>query len=246
MYITANSLYRDTVNFFKTQWLTIFVIIFVSSIITAILDNFFAPTSNILMFFHESKKDQYYSLFEFIQTLTPYQQKQLLLFSIIKLISSLIGNTVLIGILITFMQYISFKNENLFLQLKPTNLFLFLNLFALILVNTVIIQIGLISLVLPGIILVILLSLSPIVLIVNNTTIIQSIASSIKITLCHAKIVFPAVILWLFLKFIVLVVLSDIKVIPEFMLLLSLNIIINFISSILVIYLFRFHMLLSA
>ncbi|XBC38418.1 MAG: YciC family protein [Buchnera aphidicola (Floraphis choui)] len=243
MHITTNSLYCDTISFFKKKWLIILIITFFSSSITSILDNIFALHLNILTIFYEFKTNHYHSLFDFIQTLTPDQQRQLLLFSIIKLCSSLIGNTFLISILTIFIQFTSLKKENFFLELKRTNPYLFMSVFLLILINTIVIQLGLVLLIVPGIIFFILLSLSPIILIINNTTITKSIIDSIQITLNNFKVVSPAIIIWIFLKLIILMLLSDINIISESISFFLLSIIINLISSILIIYLFRFHML---
>ncbi|QCI23284.1 hypothetical protein D9V73_01305 [Buchnera aphidicola (Melaphis rhois)] len=243
MYITTHLLCRDTIKFLKVKWLTIFVIALFSSSITIMIDNIFVSNSNILTFFYESKMNQYYSLFDFVKALTPYQQKRLLLFSIMKLFSSLIGSTVLIGILTIFIKTIAFKKNSFLLELKKNNVFLFLNLFLLIFIITIIIQLGLMLLIIPGMMFCILLSLSPIILMTNNTTIIQSIISSTQITLYNFKIITPAIILWLLSKLVILILLSNIKIISGCILSLLLNTMTNIISSILIIYLFRFYML---
>ncbi|XBC40987.1 MAG: YciC family protein [Buchnera aphidicola (Nurudea yanoniella)] len=245
MHITENLLYRDTINFLKIKWLAVFIISLLSSSITIILEHIFLPNANILTLLYESKINQNIPLFEFLKTLTFDQQRKLLFFLIQKLCSSLAGSAFLIGTLTIFIQSISLKKENFFLKLKNVHFFLYVNLFLLMFIITAIVQIGLIFLVIPGIICFIFLSLSPIILIIKNTNIIESIFSSIKIAFNNFKIIFPAVMLWFFSKLIILITFSNLKIIPELILLFLLNTILNLISSILVIYLFRLYMLLS-
>ncbi|XBC44608.1 MAG: YciC family protein [Buchnera aphidicola (Schlechtendalia peitan)] len=245
MHITVNLLYRDTINFFKQKKLVIFIIIVIASSITITLDNIFDVNINVLKIFYELKNNTHYSIFDLIKTLTPHQQKQLLLSSIIKVFSSLIGTTVLIGLLTIFIKSMSFDKKDFISELKQYNLHIFINLFILMFVITTIIQLGLVLLVIPGIIAFVLLALSPIILILDHKNIIQSIISSIQITLQNFTIICPAIIQWLLSKFVILIFISDIKIFSESILLFFVNIVTNLISSILIIYLFRFYMLSS-
>ncbi|XBC37897.1 MAG: YciC family protein [Buchnera aphidicola (Meitanaphis microgallis)] len=245
MNITTNLLYHDTINFLKKKWLTTLIIVLIASSITVFLDNIFLSNSSILMIIYKSTINPNYSFFDLLQTLTLNQKKQLLFFTTEKLFSSLISNTFLIGILTIFIKSNSFSKHNFYLELKNINLLLFVNLFLLILVNTIIVQLGFMLLIAPGILFFSFFSLSPIILIINNKNIIQSMVSSVKITLQNLQIIFPAIIFWLFSKLIVLILFLHIKTIPIFIVFLLLNITINLISSVLIIYLFRFYMLSS-
>ncbi|XBC39468.1 MAG: YciC family protein [Buchnera aphidicola (Nurudea shiraii)] len=245
MNITENLLYRDTINFLKTKWLIVCIIVLFTSSITIVLENILLLNSNVLTLLHKSKIHQYSSLLEFVNTLNFDQQKRLLFFSLKKLFSSLVGSTFLIGILTIFIQSISSKKEKFFLKLRKINLFLYMNLFLLIFIITVIVQIGLLFLIVPGIVFFSFLSLSPIILIIKKTNVIQSISSSIQISLNNFKVIFPAVMLWFLTKLLILILISNFRIIPELVLSFFLNIVLNLISSMLIIYLFRLYMLLS-
>ncbi|ANF17041.1 hypothetical protein XW81_01295 [Buchnera aphidicola (Schlechtendalia chinensis)] len=246
MHITANSLYHDTINFLRKKKIIVCIIVLFASSITVTLDNILNTNSDILKIFYESKMHQYYSIFDFIKTLTLSQQKKLLFYSMMKLFSSLVGTTVLIGILEIFIKSLSFKNQILSLEFKKNIPYLFINIFILMFIITTVVQLGFVFLVVPGIIAFVFFSLSPIILVCDNKTIIQSIFSSFKITFQNFKTIFPAIMLWILFKLVVLMLFLNIKIVSESFALFLLNVMINFISAALIIYLFRFYMLFSS
>lgn len=244
MIITTNLLYRDTINFLKLKWFSVLNFVFLSSFLTIIIDSIFTPHIDFLSVFYSSKLQEHYSLFDFINTLTFRQKKILLIASISRALSLLIGNTFLLGNLIVFIKTISKKNNKDTSILNNMFKVPFNRVFLLLIIITLVTQLGLILFIIPGIFLLILLSISPIILLVEKKTIIDSLYSSINTVINYYKIIVPAVISWLFLKCVILFIFSYIQIFPEYIKFFLLNFCMNVISSILIIYLFRFHMLI--
>ncbi|XBC39969.1 MAG: YciC family protein [Buchnera aphidicola (Chaetogeoica yunlongensis)] len=245
MHITANLLFRDTINFFKLKRSTIIIFILLSSSLTLTIDSIITPNIKFTFDLNQLNIDKYYSVLNFFKTLNLDQQKMLLLSSITRSFSLLIGNTLLLGNLIKFIQNTSCNKLTNFFASNNLSFRLFFRLMQLIFITTFITQLGFLSFVIPGMIFFIFFSLSPIILITENKTVFDSIYLSTKIIFQHFKIIIPAITFWLCLKVLIILIISHIKILSEYTELFILNLCMNFISSILIIYLFRFYMLFS-
>ena len=117
------------------------------------------------------------------------------------------------------------------------------SLFILNCITNIIIQIGFIFFIFPGIFLSILLALSPIILSFQKHTLIESIRSSVSISWKYINIIGTAVLFWMSIKFFLTKFLLNIHLINKDFIFLILNINTNIFFSILIIYLFRFYML---
>ncbi|CAL4321853.1 UPF0259 membrane protein YciC [Buchnera aphidicola (Eriosoma lanigerum)] len=242
MFITAISLYRDTYNFIIQKMNSIIIIAFLSSIISTIIN--YGIILNIYTISNLYTHYNTNNIFELINII-PLEQKIILIkISILKTISYLISNTSFIGLLIIFISIISNHNRiNIVLSIKKM-FSIFLHLFSLLFILSVIIQLGFIFFILPGIIGLILLSLSPIILIIERKTIIDSMYSSILLTKEKIYILAPAIIIWILGKLTISMLLITIfYIFPEFISFLLQNTINNCIFSILIVYLYRFYML---
>ncbi|CAL4321794.1 UPF0259 membrane protein YciC [Buchnera aphidicola (Eriosoma grossulariae)] len=242
MFITAISLYRDTCNFLIKNIQPILLIIFFSAFISTIIDHIITPNiCSISKIYMNYDTD---NLFEIIKNMTIAQKKILFKISIFRNIAYLIGNTFLFGSLILFIQITSqqkkIKIKQSIKQLTP----LFPSLFSLLLILSIIIQIGFVCFILPGIIGSIILALSPIVLIIEKQKIINSIFISINLIKDKIYTISPAIIIWMVSKILIsMMIIVLFSNFPTSLSFLLHNIFNNFISSILIIYLYRFYML---
>ncbi|WWP00668.1 MAG: YciC family protein [Candidatus Dasytiphilus stammeri] len=247
LYITASSLYRETINFFRNQWITITLMAILTSLITVILNHVLLPYYTEQLQFILGTKDpnpQGISLLQIIKQLSSEQFRLLLHISAIRFLITLIGHTLMLGGVLNLISLVSAgKPGKLFLALE-NSLFQLPKLFGLLFLMTLLSQLGFIILIIPGVALTILLALSPIIMILETKSMFSAMQTSMQIASRYTRLVTPAVILWLIVKGMMLLILTFFTTLPLMIATAILNIIYNLINAVLTIYLYRFYMLL--
>ncbi|MXP67388.1 YciC family protein [Pantoea sp. Aalb] len=243
MSITASSLYRDTIHFFRYQIYNIIFMALFISVVTIIISQILTLDQEYLISLKQAN-DSAHSLFEFIQKLSPAQYVILLRASAMGTFAALIGNTLLLGGMIYLIisasqgeQVSSFSAITLSIPLLPK---LLLQTFLI----TLIVQLGFMILIFPGIILITLLSLAPIILKNQNISVIDSLYASISLVSDNIKLIMPAILMWLLMKIIIIIIFFFLIGIPVIISLILLNMLSNLAYAILIIYLYRLYMLL--
>ncbi|WWO99728.1 MAG: YciC family protein [Candidatus Dasytiphilus stammeri] len=247
MSITVRSLSRDTINFCCNQGINIILMAMLISCLTVIMNIIILPSYSDQMQFLFATNDPKYlekSFFDIVQKMSSEQLMLLLYISGIKFFITLLGHTLMLGGILNLITMVSSgKPGNILLALE-NSLLQFPRLLILTFIINLLNQLGLIILIFPGIVLTILLSLSPIVMINEQTSISNSMRISTNMIWKYHKLVIPAIILWLFGKYLVLIFSAFVT--PLFVMTISmiiLNIIYYLINAVLTIYLYRFYML---
>jgi len=244
MSITAASLYRDTGNFFRHQLITIVLMALLTSFISVLIGHGLTPDADQMSILNDGAASSATSLMEMVQNMSPEQQHVLLRASAAGTFAALVGNTLLLGGMLSLIPMVSAGQRVSALRAIGTSAPKLPGLLLLTFLMTLIIQLGFMVLVVPGVLLAITLSLSPMVLVNEKAGVFGAMRSSVRLAWKQMKLIAPAVILWIVAKLIVLLLASSMTVLPVNIASVVLNGISNLISAILIIYLSRLYMLL--
>ncbi|BGI51093.1 MAG: YciC family protein [Arsenophonus endosymbiont of Ceratovacuna japonica] len=246
MSITVNSLISDSFNFLKNQIINILILSFISATITLILYYFLIPIDEIGMIIKNiSSQNESISLLTFVSKLSNEEKVIIIKVSLLSLTIVFIGLTFLISSIITYLSEISSGNIINVLQSFILSLRILPNIIILLIICTIIIYLGFILFVLPGVILVIGFSLSPIILITNKNIIspLQAINQSWNIAFNYWWLILSILLLWLILQILLTMLLGHFSFlfgILNNIITFTLN---NVLTSFVFIYLFRLYML---
>ncbi|MFP1927219.1 YciC family protein [Lonsdalea quercina] len=248
MPITASALYRDTMNFTRNQFVSILLLSLLASLITVVLGHLFTPGSEQLQILNDSNIDlsagEQLGLSDLIQQMSPEQQIVLLKASAAGTFASLVGNTLLVGGLLLLIQMVSAGTPTSALRAIGSSLPILPRLLLLILICTLLIQLGMLFLIVPGVLLAIVLSLSPVISATEKRGVFTSMRQSSKLVFANFRVTAPAVLLWLVAKVVLLLLVARLPLAAPTVMAIVINGLSNFISALLLIYLFRLYMLL--
>lgn len=255
MPITASLLYRDSFNFMRNQFISILLLSLLVTFVTTVVGRVITPDITELKTLITLLQQQ----IQTGQSLPELSETQMLL--VIKfwaslLVTHLANNTLLIGGTVTLAMLASQGDRVSAIQalgisapMLPFLLMLLIADLVLTLLGTMILTpfimfgmrstIGMLLLVLPSIVITVALCLSPIILLVEKTTIWGAIRQSSKRVFANINLILPTMILWFLGK----LILSPKVVDLQFSTIL-LAILVNLLTVFILIYLFRLYTLL--
>ncbi|MFJ3355595.1 YciC family protein [Serratia liquefaciens] len=250
MPITANTLYRDSFNFFRNQLASILILALLTAFISVMLNQVFSPDIEHLKILSATEGDFAASagmgIQEIIQQMTPEQQMVLLKVSAAATFSALVGNVLLVGGMLTLVRLVSQGQRLSALRAIGASAPELPRLLLLLFICTLLIQLGLTLFVVPGVIMAIAFSLAPVITTADKKGVFASIKLSCKLAFANARVIVPAMMLWLAAKLLVLFMVSHLSVLTPNVASVVLTALSNLVSALLLIYLFRLYMLLRS
>ncbi|CAI0724706.1 YciC family protein [Serratia ficaria] len=250
MPITANALYRDSFNFFRNQLASILMLALLTAFISVLLNQVFSPDAEQLTILAATTSDfaatSGMGLQEIIQQMTPEQQMVLLRVSAAATFSALVGNVLLVGGMLTLIRLVSQGQRTSALRAIGISAPELPRLLLLLFICTLLIQLGLTLFVVPGVIMAIAFSLAPVITTADKKGVFASIKLSCKLAFANARVIVPAMMLWLAAKLLVLFMVSHLSVLTPNVASVVLTALSNLVSALLLIYLFRLYMLLRS
>ncbi|AEH39764.1 hypothetical protein BCTU_179 [Buchnera aphidicola (Cinara tujafilina)] len=245
MFAMIYTISSDSYRFFKKQIVNIIILSILCSLLTIIIQYIIGPHINELSMLYETLCLKQNSLFQIIKNITPEQKKIILHVFCVKTLSLLLNNTILYGSIILLIQSIVSKKQEGIYQIIIQSISYIPRLLPLIFLNFFIIEIGFIFFTAPGILLNILLPLSPVLLIIENRNILSSLRNSILISWENIYIMIVPILIWNFLKWIILTFFITLYIFPVNINVFIINFFLNFGYAYIIIYLFRFNALIK-
>lgn len=247
MPIMASTLYRDMLNFFRNQFTSILLLALLTALISVVISHMLSPDSMQLMALTDSTHmsgTADMSLQQLIQQMSVEQQSILLKTSVAGTFAGLVGNVLLAGGLLTMIRLVSDRQPVSVLRAISLSAPLLPRLLLLIFLITLLVQLGLLLVIVPGILLAISFSMAPVIATRDNVGAIKSMRMSTSLAFANFRLLTPVILFWLLTKAVVLLLVPQLTPVSTLVATVLLNGVSNLISALLLIYLYRLYMLL--
>ncbi|WMY95579.1 MAG: YciC family protein [Arsenophonus sp.] len=245
MCIMSNSLISDSYNFFKNQLNGIFLLSLISATISLILYYFFVPLQEVETIIKNFvNQNNYISFSTWTNQLSEKEISIIMRVSLLSFTAIFIGLILLVSSVLTYLLEVTKGNHIHALQAFILSLNTLPKMIILLIICSIVIYFGFIFFILPGIILAIGFSLSPIILItVKNIMPLLAITKSFEIAFRHWWLILSILLFWVVLQIFITIFIGKLHIFPSII-----NNLISFTSnnlltSFVLIYFFRLYML---
>ncbi|EKT56225.1 YciC family protein [Providencia sneebia] len=252
MSISANSLISDSINFFKNQSSGLSTIIVLATAVSTIIYALMIPNAEMIATFINTLVDAQTKFIDagndgmqsWIQDLPEDNRSSIMRVSLGLLLSVTIGRLVLICGVLSYIARLS-RGENITaIQALTSSLPKAVSMFLLLIICSLLVQLGIAIMIVPGVIFAIGFSLAPAILISENINVFSAIAKSWKLAYANWRFVFPIILIWMATQMLVGLLISNLNLnhIVGNGLSFLLN---NVIAAFALIYFYRLYMLIS-
>lgn len=246
MSINFYTLINSSFNFLKNKLFDIIVLSFIFGFINFLLYNFIFYKDEKIIFDILEKKNQLHSFLNTLKQLSKEDKKVLLQLSFRSFFIFFIEIIILISSILTYLLEINKKNNVNVIQIIFTSFKLFPRIFLLSMICNLLVYIGFIFFIFPGFILMIGCSLSPVILVnTKNITLLDSIKKSFILVFLYFWLIFPILFIWLILEVFISFFMNYFYFLSEYLVSIFSFTINNFLIFCVLIYFFRFYMLIK-
>lgn len=246
MPITALSLYRDMLNFFRNHLSQVLLIVLLTTALAVVLGHMFTPSDEALQTLQktlQSKNDDL-AIFKTLYNMPLDQQNRILHFMFTKAVISLVTYTFLIAGILTLLKSVNQGENPSALQAINASFRYFPRLLLLIMITRLLIEVGSLFFILPGLILFIAFILSPIVCIQEQCSATVAMRVSAGLAFKRLSYILPILISWGICQLLMMLSINTLSQLPTTVFLFILYGVGNLVSALLLIYLFRLYLLI--
>jgi hypothetical protein len=247
MSITASTLYRDSYNFLHNQLSSVFALSLLAALITVILSWILSPSADQLdaigQLMNNMAGMSVADMMGFIeQQVTPEQQSAIFRYSIAALFSTLAGNVILVGGILTLIQLVSQGVRASVTQVVTASLPVLPRLILLLFVFSVMFRLGLALLFVPAFLIAIAWSMSPIIACKEQVGMFKAMRLSTRLAFSHVRLVAPGVLMWILAQVVLMLFVGALSALNPMISAVIFGALSNVITAFILIYLFRLYM----
>lgn len=215
MSISANSLISDSINFFKNQLGGLSTIVLLATVVSVIIYSMMIPSAQMISVLVDAQaqfiKAGNSGLQDWVQGLSEEEKSSILRVSFGLILSVTFGSLILICGVLAYIAGLSRGEDMTGTQALLASLPKAPSMFLLLIVCSLLVQLGTTIMVFPGIVLAIGFSLAPAILISENVNPFNAMGKSWKMAYANWRLALPMVLIWMASQMLVSLLMSSMQ-----------------------------------
>ncbi|MEQ4690837.1 YciC family protein [Providencia manganoxydans] len=215
MSISANSLISDSINFFKNQLGGLSTIVLLATVVSVIIYSMMIPSAQMISVLVDAQaqfiKAGNSGLQDWVQGLSEEEKSSILRVSFGLILSVTFGSLILICGVLAYIAGLSRGEDMTGTQALLASLPKAPSMFLLLVVCSLLVQLGTTIMVFPGIVLAIGFSLAPAILISENVNPFNAMGKSWKMAYANWRLALPMVLIWIASQWLVTLLMSSMQ-----------------------------------
>ncbi|ELX8378089.1 YciC family protein [Providencia vermicola] len=215
MSISANSLINNSVNFFKNQLGGLFTIVLLATVVSVVIYAIMVPNAHMLAVLYNAQAQLIDSgnsgLQNWVQDLSEEDKSSILRVSFGLILSVTFGSLILICGVLSYIAGLSRGEDITATQALSASLPKAPSMFLLLVVCSLLVQLGITIMLIPGIVLAIGFSLAPAVLMSENVNPFSAMGKSWKMAYANWRVVLPMVLIWMASQMLVSILINKLQ-----------------------------------